>query len=310
MTHVGDGTSPSLGMRLLLALAAVCLLLPGTAFAGPGLVLDAPVDGPPVRGFDGGTSRYSAGHRGVDLRAATGGPVRAAAAGRVHFAGVVAGRPSVSVDHGGVRTTYTPVRATVSPGQAVSAGDVLGFVVGGHCDGQPCLHWGLTDGTDYHDPMAYLAQRRVRLLPRGSQPSARAPLPAAEIPGPGGRPPVEGRLSSPFGMRVHPVTGVLKLHDGTDFAAPCGTPVRVPWAGEVIRADVSRGYGYRVHVRHDDSLVTAYAHLPRFEVRVGQRLSAGARVGEVGSTGYSTGCHLHWMAWRDDGVVDPMAVLG
>jgi len=297
-------------MRLLLALVAACCLLPATAHASPGLTLAPPVEGPPVRAFDGGTSRYSAGHRGVDLRVAVSEPVRASAPGRVHFAGVVAGRPSVSVDHGGVRTTYTPVRATVSRGEVVAAGDVVGVVVGGHCDGLPCLHWGLTDGIDHFDPLAYLEQRRVRLLPGGSRPSSRAFLPAADVPGPGGRAPVDRRLSSPFGMRVHPVTGVFKLHDGTDFAAPCGTPVRVPWAGEVVRMDSTRGYGHRVHVRHDDSLVTAYAHLPGFEVRVGQRLSAGARVGAVGSTGYSTGCHLHWMAWRDGGVVDPMAVLG
>jgi murein DD-endopeptidase MepM/ murein hydrolase activator NlpD len=296
-------------MRLLIAISlalAAALALP--AQADDGLVLHRPVPGATVRGFDPGTSRYSAGHRGVDLAAPVGAEVRASAPGRVYFAGTVAGRPSVSVDHGGVRTTYTPVVASVQEGQSVRAGAVIGALVGGHCV-RPCLHWGLTDGLDHHDPLSYLAQRLVRLLPDGAQPVVRVMFPTASVPTAGAQP-VPGPVTSPFGMRVHPVTGVYKLHDGTDFGAPCGTPIRLPWAGTVVGTDVSRGYGYRVRVRHDDGLVTAYAHLPRFEVRAGDRLEAGAGLGVVGNTGYSTGCHLHWMAWQEGKLVDPMRLEG
>ncbi|NLE98601.1 MAG: M23 family metallopeptidase, partial [Propionibacterium sp.] len=146
-------------------------------------------------------------------------------------------------------------------------------------------------------------------LPMGAEPVVRPALPAAVVPlAPGSRP-VAGAVTSAFGMRVHPITGVYKLHDGTDFGAPCGTPIRVPWAGTVTGTGVSVGYGYRVHVRHDDGLATAYAHLPRFDVGVGQRLGAGEQVGVVGTTGYSTGCHLHWMAWQSGALVDPMTLI-
>lgn len=296
-------------MRVLVVIALLLALVAVPARADDGLRLEQPMPGPLVRGFDPGTSRYSAGHRGVDILGEAGAAVRSAAAGRVHFAGVVAGRPSVSVDHGGgLRTTYTPVRPGVGKGDVVRAGDLLGTLEAGHCD-TPCLHWGLTDGDDYFDPTSYLALRRVRLLPMGAAPVQRAVLPSAAVPHAAGRQPVPGRVTSRFGMRVHPVTGEYKLHDGTDFGAACGTPVRVPWAGVVVGTDISRGYGYRVRVRHDDGLVTAYAHLPRFQVSVGDRLDSGGQVGVVGNTGYSTGCHLHWMAWRSGRLVDPMTLL-
>lgn len=296
-------------MRILVAVVLfICLVMP-PAHADEGLRLEQPMQGAMGRGFDPGATRYSAGHRGVDIMGDAGTPVRSAAPGRVHFAGVVAGRPSVSVDHGaGLRTTYTPVRPGVKKGDEVRAGDVLGTLEAGHCD-SACLHWGLTDGEDYFDPTSYLTERRVRLLPMGAAPVQRAALPSAVLPRLPGLQPVVGRVTSGFGMRVHPITGVYKLHDGTDFGSACGTPVSVPWAGVVTRTDVSAGYGYRVHVRHDDGLVTAYAHLPRFQVTVGDRLAAGQRVGMVGSTGYSTGCHLHWMAWRGGRLVDPMGLL-
>lgn len=295
--------------RLFVLLLIIVCSVALPARAESGLEFVPPVEGAVLRGFEPGETKYSAGHRGVDLLAPVGTPVRAAAEGRVHFAGRVAGRPSVSVDHGnGLRTTYTPVQPAVSRGDPVGAGDVLGTVVGGHCDGG-CLHWGLTDGDDYFDPLPFLSSRRIRLVPMGSDPVVRPAFSPATASAPG-RAPVQGRLSSPFGMRRHPVTGIYKLHDGTDYAAPCSTPVHSPWAGVVIRTDVSRGYGYRVHIRHDDGRVTAYAHLPRFDVEVGDRVSAGQRIGVVGNTGYSTGCHLHWMAWVDGGLVDPLTLLG
>lgn len=120
---------------------------------------------------------------------------------------------------------------------------------------------------------------------------------------------MDGRTSSPFGMRTHPITGVRKLHDGTDIAAGCGTPVTAPWPGRVVGAALHSAYGYRVIVEHG-GLRTAYAHMRKLEVSVGDSLDAGARLGSVGSTGLSTGCHLHWMAWKNGALVDPLTLLG
>lgn len=114
---------------------------------------------------------YAAGHRGVDLAAEAGDPVLAPAAGRVLFAGQVAGRPLVVLVHaGGVRTTYEPVAPSVAVGDRVAAGEVLGAVVaaGSHCLPVTCLHWGARTGGGgrYVDPMALLEGRGpVRLLP-------------------------------------------------------------------------------------------------------------------------------------------------
>lgn len=127
---------------------------------------------PPVtRGFDELPHPYAAGHRGVDLAAAVGQQVLAAADGTVVFAGTVAGRGVVSVDHaGGLRTTYQPLLPTVAAGDRVTAGQPVGTVVAGH-DGCPeqvaaCLHWGLRRGEEYLDPLhLVLASPTLRLKP-------------------------------------------------------------------------------------------------------------------------------------------------
>lgn len=129
-----------------------------------------PVDGTPtvVRTFEPPPTPYAAGHRGVDLAAVPGATVRAAGAGVVAFAGMVAGRPVVSVDHpGGLRTTYEPVVPAVRAGQVLAAGAPLGALVAGHpdCAAVACLHWGLRRGRVYLDPLALLGLGRVRLLP-------------------------------------------------------------------------------------------------------------------------------------------------
>ncbi len=121
-----------------------------------------------TRPFDHLPHRYAAGHRGVDLAGAPGAPVLAAGDGIVAFAGMVAGRPVVSVDHpGGLRTTYEPVAASVGGGQAVARGSPLGVLMAGHagCPVAACLHWGLRRGEDYLDPMGLVAPPRIRLLP-------------------------------------------------------------------------------------------------------------------------------------------------
>lgn len=111
---------------------------------------------------------YGAGHRGVDLAVAAGAPVRAAGAGRVVYAGQLAGRGVVSIEHpSGLRTTYEPVTATVTAGSSVVAGELIGVLEDGHppCSPATCLHWGAKVGERYLDPMALLTGWRVRLLP-------------------------------------------------------------------------------------------------------------------------------------------------
>lgn len=295
-------------MRTLSILLIVCLL---SCWAGEArasvLDLQPPVPGKATGLFDHSATRYSAGHRGADLTATPGDAVHASAAGTVYFVGRVAGRPTISVDHGGgIRTTYTPAVASVPRGQEVDRGELIGTVgVDEHCR-SACLHWGLTDGADHFDPLAQMSVQTIRLLPEGATSRPRPPLLSA---GPGGRLPVDGRTSSPFGMRTHPITGVRKLHDGTDIAAGCGTPVTAPWPGRVVGAALHSAYGYRVIVEHG-GLRTAYAHMRKLEVSVGDSLDAGARLGSVGSTGLSTGCHLHWMAWKNGALVDPLTLLG
>lgn len=123
-----------------------------------------------LRGFDPPALEWLAGHRGVDLAAPAGSEVLAAADGVVAFAGVVAGRPVVSVDHAdGIRTTYEPVEASVRAGQRVSRGDVLGTLVAGHrADAADALHWGARTGRRaYVNPLRLLAPAVIRLKPLG-----------------------------------------------------------------------------------------------------------------------------------------------
>jgi murein DD-endopeptidase MepM/ murein hydrolase activator NlpD len=118
-----------------------------------------------TRDFRAPQSQWGAGHRGVDLAAAAGQPVLSASSGVVTHVGVVAGRPTVTVLHGGgVRTTYEPVGARVRKGEAVTAGQVLG-VIDGHSHCGTCLHLGALRGRVYLDPLVLLGPRRVVLLP-------------------------------------------------------------------------------------------------------------------------------------------------
>lgn len=126
-----------------------------------------PVDGRLIRAFDPPDQPWLAGHRGIDLLADVGAPVRAVADGRIGFAGEVAGKPVVTVVHGRLRTTYEPVRATVSAGDRVSAGAVIGQLAEGHDCGAgaaACLHLGLLRGNTYLDPMLLFEKPEIRLL--------------------------------------------------------------------------------------------------------------------------------------------------
>ena len=109
--------------------------------------------------------------------------------------------------------------------------------------------------------------------------------------------PINGaRLSSSFGMRKHPILGFNKLHKGTDFAAPEGTPIMASGDGKVIRARWCGGGGNCVKIKHNSTYSTVYAHMSKFGrgIREGVRVKQGQIIGYVGSTGMSTGPHLHY----------------
>ena len=136
--------------------------------------LEWPLHPPPAiaRAYDAPAPDWHPGHRGVDLAGTAGQPVYASGAATVVFAGLLAGRPVVSLAHpGGLHTSYEPVRAVVRAGQPVTAATVIGELVAGHpgCPATACLHWGAMWGpasrADYVDPLGLLESTPIRLKP-------------------------------------------------------------------------------------------------------------------------------------------------
>jgi murein DD-endopeptidase MepM/ murein hydrolase activator NlpD len=159
-------------MRVLLLVVVVIGTLTGAA---AGASADArgpavwPLEPQPqvVHRFDPPADPWGAGHRGVDLLGRRGQEVRTALAGTVSFAGTLAGRGVVVVDHGDTRTTYEPVDPAVAVGTVVATGAVIGHLEStlSHCFPLICLHWGLLRGEQYLDPLSLLGAGPVRLLP-------------------------------------------------------------------------------------------------------------------------------------------------
>ncbi|MGI6226717.1 MAG: peptidoglycan DD-metalloendopeptidase family protein [Peptococcales bacterium] len=102
------------------------------------------------------------------------------------------------------------------------------------------------------------------------------------------------RISSSYGSRIHPITGKRTFHDGVDIAATHGSGVYAYSSGRVVQAGWSGGYGYNIVLDHGGGLRTRYAHLSKISVKAGQKVDTGQRIGSVGSTGTSTGPHLHF----------------
>jgi murein DD-endopeptidase MepM/ murein hydrolase activator NlpD len=157
-------------LTVLLAMALPC----AAPAAADGARLDWPLRPRPgvVRGFDAPSPNWHAGHRGVDLAGMPGQPVYAAGPATVVYAGLLAGRPVVSLAHaGGLHTSYEPVRPSVRAGQRVSASTMIGELTPGHrgCGALACLHWcamwGPAARADYVDPLALLASTPIRLKP-------------------------------------------------------------------------------------------------------------------------------------------------
>ncbi len=119
--------------------------------------------------------------------------------------------------------------------------------------------------------------------------------------------PVSGEISSRFGRRAHPFRRVTHFHTGIDIRARRGTPIMTAAAGRVVYAGWKRGYGLMVEVEHGSGFRTVYAHCSKLQVRVGAMIQAGSTIGLVGSTGVTTGSHLHFEIMRGSILIDPLS---
>jgi murein DD-endopeptidase MepM/ murein hydrolase activator NlpD len=117
------------------------------------------------------------------------------------------------------------------------------------------------------------------------------------------------RMSSGYGIRVHPITNDKRAHKGIDYAAPTGTPIRTVGDGVVEFAGTQRGYGNVIEIKHRDGKSTLFAHLSRIDVKKGQNVEQGSLIGAVGSTGFSTGPHLHFEFRVDGEHRDPLTLV-
>ena len=112
------------------------------------------------------------------------------------------------------------------------------------------------------------------------------------------------RLTSPYGWRIHPITGKNSFHNGIDLAGPQGTPIYAARSGTVTTATYSGAYGYYVTINHGDGYSTLYAHMTHYVVSSGQYVSQGQVIGYMGSTGWSTGPHLHYTVYYNGNTVN------
>ncbi|MGU3286702.1 M23 family metallopeptidase [Methylobacterium mesophilicum] len=164
------------------------------------------------------------------------------------------------------------------------------------------------DGPGYETRFESRFDTRLALARRALDDGARLHQLAATLPL--GRP-IRGQpvVSSPFGTRLDPFTRGLALHTGLDLKAEYGEPARATAPGRVSAAEFAGGYGNMVEIDHGHGVVTRFGHLARIAVRPGQRVAAGDVLGMVGSTGRSTGAHLHYETRIDGDPVDPQRFL-
>jgi len=123
------------------------------------------------------------------------------------------------------------------------------------------------------------------------------------------RPMPSAPITSGFGARMDPFLHRLAMHSGVDFRAPIGSPVRATAAGKVVTAQYAGGYGYMVEIDHGGGVVTRYGHLSRILTKAGAHVEAGAVIGRTGSTGRSTGPHLHYEVRVNGRAIDPMTYI-
>jgi murein DD-endopeptidase MepM/ murein hydrolase activator NlpD len=154
--------------------------------------------------------------------------------------------------------------------------------------------------------IADMIEGRLSAAQPASQPATGTTAPTDDASGvPDFRLPVQSPISSGYGLRSDPFTHKPRMHRGVDIAAPEGTEVEAVLGGEVVAAGFEQGYGNTVVVRHSDGLQTRYAHLGKIAVRNGDAIGTHQVLGSVGSTGRSTGPHLHFEVIRDGRPVDP-----
>ncbi len=219
-------------------------------------------------------------------------------AGGASFAGLV----SDAARHAGVQPAAAPGAA--GGGGLLSGGpgaDVLSAVIG-----QDQAALGLLA-----PPTTSLGTAPVGTAPVGTAPVGTAPVgtAAAGLAGPLASPLPGFAPGSPYGWRTDPINGSHRHHDGQDIGAPTGTPIRSMGPGQVTFAGVRGGYGNLVIVDHGGGVETRYAHQSALAVGVGDRVDAGTVVGAVGSTGRSTGPHLHFEVRVGGEAVDPTPYL-
>src|SRR5690606_6625781 len=145
----------------------------------------------------------------------------------------------------------------------------------------------------------YFPGASAQTVQRGS---LRQEMPALEQPLPG------ARMSSAFGLRKHPVLGVTMMHEGVDFAAPAGAPIKAAAAGVVSAAGGEKGYGSVERRRNGEGQETVYGHMGRIAVGSGETITAGELIGYVGRTGLATGPHLHFEVRRNGAAVNAVAI--
>lgn len=121
--------------------------------------------------------------------------------------------------------------------------------------------------------------------------------------------PASGRFTSPFGYRIHPISRTRRMHTGIDIANSSGTNIAASQNGKVIFTGYQGSYGKLIVIRHANGMETAYAHLSRISVSVGDTVTQGQSIGKMGSTGGSTGSHLHFEIRKNGTAVDPMSYL-
>ncbi|HHU39892.1 MAG TPA: M23 family metallopeptidase, partial [Propionibacterium sp.] len=125
--------------------------------------------------------------------------------------------------------------------------------------------------------------------------------------------PLLARPGSPFGPRFHPILKYWRPHNGNDWGAACGVPLYAAQSGTVVKAGWQGGFGNYVIIDHGviggKSVMTGYAHQQKMVVRAGQRVEMGQHIGYVGTTGLSTGCHLHLQVYENGTPVDPMRYI-
>lgn len=117
------------------------------------------------------------------------------------------------------------------------------------------------------------------------------------------------RWTSPYGSRIDPIANVKSFHTGTDMACPTGTPIYASMSGTISTTGVNRVYGNYVIIDHGNGYQTLYAHMSKIIAKKGQWVSQGTKIGLVGSTGYSTGPHLHFTVYKNGKLINPMSVL-